>query len=139
MAPRVPESVLKKRKRDEEWAAKKAGEASAAKAAAKAKRKDIFKRAEKYVKEYRDQVCPRRVLRCRPPAASLSTWHNRRLSVCATRAGISGAISATSAPRPHFPPAASFSARVEPQAGASTLFGRLASGKGSGIEAPVLG
>eukprot|EP00873_Tetraselmis_striata_P036855 jgi/Tetstr1/457119/TSEL_043769.t1 len=55
MAPRVPESVLKKRKRDEDWAAKKAGEASAAKAAAKAKRKDIFKRAEKYVKEYRDQ------------------------------------------------------------------------------------
>jgi hypothetical protein len=56
MAPPVPESVLKRRKRDEDWAAKKAGEASAAKTAAKAKRKDIFKRAEKYVKEYRDQV-----------------------------------------------------------------------------------
>lgn len=55
MAPPVPESVLKRRKRDEDWAAKKAGEASAAKTAAKAKRKDIFKRAEKYVKEYRDQ------------------------------------------------------------------------------------
>merc|ERR1712063_68823 len=55
MAPSVPESVLKKRKRNEEWAAKKAAEATTAKSAAKAKRQDIFKRAEKYVAEYRSQ------------------------------------------------------------------------------------
>ena len=60
MAPSVPESVLKKRKRNEEWAAKKAGEAATAKSAAKAKRQDIFKRAEKYVAEYRSQVGHRR-------------------------------------------------------------------------------
>uniref|UniRef100_A0A061RGE9 Large subunit ribosomal protein L7e n=1 Tax=Tetraselmis sp. GSL018 TaxID=582737 RepID=A0A061RGE9_9CHLO len=55
MAPSVPESVLKKRKRDEEWAAKKAAEATAAKQAAAKKRKEIFKRAESYVAEYRAQ------------------------------------------------------------------------------------
>jgi large subunit ribosomal protein L7e len=52
---KVPESVLKKRKRDEDWAAKKTAAALAAKKAAKDKRKTIFKRAEQYVKEYRDQ------------------------------------------------------------------------------------
>merc|ERR1712063_220986 len=55
MAPSVPESVLKKRKRNGGWAAKKAAEATTAKSAAKAKRQDIFKRAEKYVAEYRSQ------------------------------------------------------------------------------------
>lgn len=59
MAPtkgQVPESILKKRKRDEDWAAKKAAAVADTKKKSKASRKDIFKRAEKYVKEYRDQV-----------------------------------------------------------------------------------
>ena len=55
-APTVPESVLKRRKRDEDWAAKKAATATDAKKKARDSRKDIFKRAESYVKEYRDQV-----------------------------------------------------------------------------------
>jgi len=50
---RVPESLLKKRKRDEEWKSKKDAEAAEAKKASKAKRSTIFKRAEQYVKEYR--------------------------------------------------------------------------------------
>jgi|TARA_B110000003_G_scaffold273465_1_gene311257 hypothetical protein len=52
----VPESVLKKRKRDEQWASQKAAAAAEAKKAGEKKREEIFKRAEKYVKEYRDQV-----------------------------------------------------------------------------------
>jgi len=51
----VPESVLKKRKRDEEWAEKKAADAASAKAAAVKKNTEIFKRAEEYVKQYRGQ------------------------------------------------------------------------------------
>jgi len=53
--PAVPESVLKKRKRDEDWAAKKAAAAAEAKQKSVASRKEIFKRAEQYVKEYRTQ------------------------------------------------------------------------------------
>ena len=53
--PAVPETALKKRKRDEAWAAKKAAAAAEAKAHAEKNSKEIFKRAEKYVKEYRDQ------------------------------------------------------------------------------------
>lgn len=49
-------AVLKKRKRDEDWAAKKAAAAAEAKQKATATRKEIFKRAEQYVKEYRAQV-----------------------------------------------------------------------------------
>lgn len=52
----VPETILKKRKRDEEWATKKAALVAETKKKSKANRKDIFKRAEQYVKEYRDQV-----------------------------------------------------------------------------------
>ena len=52
----VPESVLKKRKRDEDWSTKKAAALTEAKAKSKERRKDVFKRAESYVKEYRDQV-----------------------------------------------------------------------------------
>lgn len=52
----VPESVLKKRKRDEDWAAKKAANAGELKKKSREQRKEIFKRAENYVKEYRDQV-----------------------------------------------------------------------------------
>jgi len=51
----IPESVLKKRKRDEEWAATKLQAADAAKKKAKASRTVIFKRAESYVAEYRKQ------------------------------------------------------------------------------------
>jgi hypothetical protein len=54
--PSVPESVLKKRTRDAQWAEQKAAAAASAKAAGEKKREEIFKRAEKYVKEYRDQV-----------------------------------------------------------------------------------
>ncbi|KAK9818650.1 hypothetical protein WJX74_008699 [Apatococcus lobatus] len=51
----VPETILKKRKRDEEWAAKKAAKASDTRKYAKDKRSVIFKKAEQYVKEYRQQ------------------------------------------------------------------------------------
>eukprot|EP00892_Ulva_mutabilis_P010131 jgi/Ulvmu1/7490/UM037_0034.1 len=54
MAP-VPESLLKKRQRDEKWAADKAATADAAGKASKAKGDVIFKKAEAYVKEYRAQ------------------------------------------------------------------------------------
>lgn len=53
----VPESILKKRKRDDEWAAKQAALALQKKEKRRLQRKDIFKRAEKYVQEYRQQVC----------------------------------------------------------------------------------
>lgn len=56
MAGTVPESLLKKRQRDEQWATQKASAAADAKAKSKANRKVIFKRAESYVKEYRSQV-----------------------------------------------------------------------------------
>merc|ERR1712157_687623 len=54
MAP-VPESVLKKRKRDEQWAAQKAAERETKLSDLKKKKKVIFKRAEQYVKEYVSQ------------------------------------------------------------------------------------
>ena len=53
MAP-VPESVLKKRKRDEQWAAQKAADREAKLSDLKKKKQVIFKRAEQYVKEYVD-------------------------------------------------------------------------------------
>ena len=43
--PAVPETALKKRKRDEAWAAKKAAAAAEAKAHAEKNSKEIFKRA----------------------------------------------------------------------------------------------
>lgn len=49
-----PETLLKKRKNAQELQAKKQEEVAAKKAANKQKRKVIFERAEKYVKEYRD-------------------------------------------------------------------------------------
>lgn len=52
----MPESVLKKRTRDAQWAEQKLAAAAQAKASGEKKREEIFKRAEKYVKEYRDQV-----------------------------------------------------------------------------------
>eukprot|EP00959_Pyramimonas_sp_CCMP1952_P473521 9501886-Pyramimonas_sp.AAC.1 len=48
----VPESILKKRKRNEAWAAAKAAEALAVAKKNKANRGVIFKRAETYAKEY---------------------------------------------------------------------------------------
>ncbi|KAK4200508.1 putative cytosolic 60S ribosomal protein Rpl7 [Triangularia verruculosa] len=50
----VPETLLKKRKSQEKARAERAAEIEKAKAARKEKRGVIFKRAEKYVKEYRD-------------------------------------------------------------------------------------
>jgi len=51
--PRVPESLLKKRKTADKYAAEAAEKAVEAKKNAKANRAVVFKRAEKYVKEYR--------------------------------------------------------------------------------------
>lgn len=51
----VPEGVLKKRKRDDEWAASKSAKAAEDKVKAKKKRGEIFKRAEAYLKEYKAQ------------------------------------------------------------------------------------
>ncbi|KAF2305282.1 hypothetical protein GH714_003462 [Hevea brasiliensis] len=51
----IPESVLKKRKRSEEWALLKNQELKAKKEKNAENRKIIFKRAEKYSKEYREQ------------------------------------------------------------------------------------
>eukprot|EP00250_Pteridium_aquilinum_P035840 c9991_g1_i1 orf=166-909(+) len=51
----VPESVLKKRKRDEQWALARKEQATQAKLKSVANRKVIFKRAEQYIKEYRQQ------------------------------------------------------------------------------------
>ncbi|MCO5583906.1 hypothetical protein L7F22_037823 [Adiantum nelumboides] len=51
----VPESVLKKRKRDEQWALAKKEQAHQSKLKSFANRKVIFKRAEQYVKQYRQQ------------------------------------------------------------------------------------
>ncbi|KIP09549.1 hypothetical protein PHLGIDRAFT_29023 [Phlebiopsis gigantea 11061_1 CR5-6] len=48
----VPETILKKRKQNEKAREERLVAATAARKAAKAKRKVIFKRAEKYVKEY---------------------------------------------------------------------------------------
>ncbi|KAH9996780.1 60S ribosomal protein L7 [Russula vinacea] len=48
----VPETLLKKRKQNEKAREERLEKAAAAKKAAKAKRKVIFKRAESYVKEY---------------------------------------------------------------------------------------
>lgn len=54
----VPESVLKKIKREEEWALAKKQEAEAAKKKRVETRKLIFKRAEQYSKEYAEKVKP---------------------------------------------------------------------------------
>lgn len=70
----VPETLLKKRKRDEDWAAKRTATSDATKKKAKASRKEIFKRAEAYVKEYRSQVSTHKSnlsVRCSTGAAAL--------------------------------------------------------------------
>ena len=53
----VPESVLKKQKREEEWALAKKQELSATKKKNAENRKLIFNRAKQYAKEYQEQVC----------------------------------------------------------------------------------
>lgn len=54
--PIVPESVLKKQKRNEEWALAKKQELVAVKEKKAANRKLIFNRAKQYAKEYAEQV-----------------------------------------------------------------------------------
>ena len=53
--PKVPESVLKKRKRQDKWDAEKKAADVAAGKKAEEKKAEAFKRAEAYVKEFRDQ------------------------------------------------------------------------------------
>jgi large subunit ribosomal protein L7e len=54
MAP-VPELLAKKAKRDEAWQAQRQAAALEARKKARAQRREIFKRAEQYVNEYRQQ------------------------------------------------------------------------------------
>lgn len=51
----VPETVLKKRKNNEEWAIRRRESLEARKQITKEKRKLIFRRAEQYIKEFRDK------------------------------------------------------------------------------------
>lgn len=51
----VPESVLKKRKRQEKWQQQKDAEAATAATKATQNKQEIFKRAESYIKEYREK------------------------------------------------------------------------------------
>lgn len=51
--PQVPETLLKKRKKNEELKAKRAASVIASKLKNREKRKIMFQRAEKYIKEYR--------------------------------------------------------------------------------------
>merc|ERR1712156_1221308 len=53
--PAVPETILKRRKRQQANKAARAKDALLSKVARKKKRVDIFKKAEKYAKEYRDK------------------------------------------------------------------------------------
>lgn len=53
----VPETLLKKRKRDELWAINRKQDFESSKTRNSKNRKLIFKRAEQYIKEYRGQVC----------------------------------------------------------------------------------
>lgn len=52
----VPESVLKKRKRHEQWALEKKQEVEALKKKNAENRKLIYKRAKQYAEEYQEQV-----------------------------------------------------------------------------------
>merc|ERR1712066_733517 len=53
--PAVPETILKRRKRQQEHRAVRAANVAKDRVARRAKRVEVFKRAEKYVKEYRDR------------------------------------------------------------------------------------
>ena len=76
-AAAVPESVLRKRKREEQWAAEKKEKALADREKALESRKIIFARAKQYAQEYDAQVSD-------PPAPSRS---DSLPSCCATRPG----------------------------------------------------
>jgi large subunit ribosomal protein L7e len=52
----VPETLLKKRKRDEQWASARKQQLEASRTKNAQNRQLIFKRAEHYIKEYRSQV-----------------------------------------------------------------------------------
>lgn len=52
----VPESVLKKQKREEEWALAKTQESEAAKKKRAESRKLIYNRAKQYAQEYEEHV-----------------------------------------------------------------------------------
>lgn len=67
----VPESVLKKQKRSEEWALAKKQEVEELKKKNAANRKLIFNRAKQYTKEYEAQVV---LISC----LSLFVCYNRR-------------------------------------------------------------
>merc|ERR1712070_832557 len=51
----IPESVLKKRKRQEKWQQKQSEVAAAASTKGAQKKQEIFKRAETYIQEYRNK------------------------------------------------------------------------------------
>lgn len=71
--PAVPETILKRRKRQSENRAARAAQLAKDRVARRAKRVDIFKRAEKYVKEYRDQE--RDDLRLKREARKAGNYH----------------------------------------------------------------
>lgn len=52
----VPETLLKKRKRDEQWAINRKEQLESSKAKNAKNRSVIFKRAEQFIKTYRGQV-----------------------------------------------------------------------------------
>jgi large subunit ribosomal protein L7e len=54
--PSVPETLLKKRKRDEQWASTRKQQLEVSRSKNVKNRQLIFKRAEQYIKEYRSQV-----------------------------------------------------------------------------------
>jgi len=70
--PPVPETLLKKRALKQKFAAKTAEQKLAATKARRTKRKLIFKKAEKYVKEYRSQE--RALIRARRTAKSAGNF-----------------------------------------------------------------
>merc|ERR1712117_703512 len=71
--PSVPETILKRRKRQATARAERQKAALADSAARKKKRADIFKRAEKYAKEYRDKE--REEIRLRREAKKEGGYH----------------------------------------------------------------
>merc|ERR1712133_74680 len=71
--PSVPETILKRRKRQAAAKAERQKAALADSAARKAKRVDIFKRAERYTKEYRD--VEREAIRLRRQAKAEGSFH----------------------------------------------------------------
>jgi len=72
-SPRVPESLLKKRKTAEKYAAEKAIANAEAKKVSKANRKVIFKRAESYTREYRK--AERDTIRLKRDARKVGNFH----------------------------------------------------------------